>query len=779
MTAYNPKGSGNGVQEQATKYLYTSTVNASRQTAAVYPDSDDVLSQNGTTKVWTITTDNGDHVATAYDRLGRATSVTDQRGVVHSYVFDSAGRLAHDRVSGLGSSGLVDDAIPRISTTYDDIGRVESVASYHDPDVGEGNVVNEVEYEYNGWGRVSREYEEHDGTVDGSTLFLQYDYADGAAGGVAKYVRLDEVTYPNGREVHYDYGTTAAIDDIMGRLATIGDGSGSYASYKYLGVGRIVVEDYENIDVKLDYAANDFAALDRFGRVLDQLWTDYGEDPDVTLDEYTYTYDRVGNRTGRDNELHSAFDEDYTYDGLNRLTDSDRADAFDQSWTLDGLGNFSALDDDGSSQTRTANAVNEITGITGGWITPSYDDAGNVISGPKPGDEDTRVHYVYDAWNRLVAVKADDSGNPGNTIATYKYDALKRRIEKVVTGGADTHYYYNSDWQLVEARESPISNPQSLTSYVWSPRYVDSPIVRFHDGNGDGDYLDAGDNIRYYTTDGNYNVTATIDAATGGIVERYVYNAYGKATVYSPTWTNPAAPSTDGPLYCGYFFDAESGLYQVRNRYYDSALSTFMSRDPIGYQGGMNVYEYVSDSPVMWTDPTGEGEAADGKAKTAKCFCDDQKRIKEIEARVLPTARGRATCRVKINCQKRCSSGTAGYTPPSIRKDPGSNSWTVTICISTDLDAGSQDTAILHEMIHATQFCERLGGIHNMRLCRQLEGAAYLASCRAAFPGDNTRQGRCRACGLWLGCSRFNNGSSQDVRDPGGCTDADVGITSR
>ncbi len=32
------------------------------------------------------------------------------------------------------------------------------------------------------------------------------------------------------------------------------------------------------------------------------------------------------NRTSRDNELHSAFDEDYTYDGLDRLTDSDRAD---------------------------------------------------------------------------------------------------------------------------------------------------------------------------------------------------------------------------------------------------------------------------------------------------------------------------------------------------------------------------------------------------------------------------------------------------------------------
>jgi len=238
----------------------------------------------------------------------------------------------------------------------------------------------------------------------------------------------------------------------MSRLASIGDGTDTYAVYKYLGAGRIVTEDYEDLEVNLDYSADNFAALDRFGRVVDQIWNDYGADPDVTVDEYTYTYDRAGNRTSRDNELHSAFDEDYTYDRLDRLTDSDRVDTFDQSWGLDGLGNFSSFDDDGSSQTRAANAVNEISNITGGWITPSYDDAGNMVSGPKSGDEDTRIHYVYDVWNRLVEVRADDSGEPGDLIAIYEYDGANRRIEKVVTGTSHTHYYYNQRWQMLEER---------------------------------------------------------------------------------------------------------------------------------------------------------------------------------------------------------------------------------------------------------------------------------------------------------------------------------------
>ena len=120
LTAYNAKGSGNGVQAQATKYLYTSPINPSWQTAAVYPDSDDVLSQDSTTKVWTITTDNGDHVSTQYDRLDRTTSTTDQQGVVHDYTFDSAGRLAADTATSFGSSGIVDGSIRRIGSSYDD-----------------------------------------------------------------------------------------------------------------------------------------------------------------------------------------------------------------------------------------------------------------------------------------------------------------------------------------------------------------------------------------------------------------------------------------------------------------------------------------------------------------------------------------------------------------------------------------------------------------------------------------------------------------------------------
>ncbi|MBN1362221.1 MAG: autotransporter-associated beta strand repeat-containing protein, partial [Sedimentisphaerales bacterium] len=510
LVAHNAKGSNNGVEDQWTVYLYESSVNASWQTDAIYPDSVDgqdvtSLTRSGTTATATVSgghsysvddwvyvvgaeqpeynglvqitavdgntfsytiegtptnetgdfrvydSDGTDRVTTDYDRLGRTISTTDQRGVVHTYSYDTVGRLSADKVdlTGVHAGQNVDDSILAIVTNYDDVSRVEAVTSYTTADEqywDAGHTANQVEYEYNGWGRLAREYQEHDGTVDGNTLHIDYVYSDGAVNDVAKYVRLTQITYPNGRDVNYDYGTTGAIDDIMSHLAAIKDDDGStvLASYKYLGAGRIVTEDYEGPDVRLDYNADDnLGGLDRFGRVVDQFWEDY--DASATLDQYTYTYDRASNRTGKDNELHSAFDEDYTYDDLDRLASTDRADNFDQSWTLDGLGNWSEFDDDGTSQTREANEANEITAISGGSIVPTYDDAGNMISGPSPDYAPDRFHFVYDAWNRLVGVFGDDSGEPGTPIEQYEYDGAGRRTVKITTGepGTIRHFYYN------------------------------------------------------------------------------------------------------------------------------------------------------------------------------------------------------------------------------------------------------------------------------------------------------------------------------------------------
>ena len=83
----------------------------------------------------------------------------------------------------------------------------------------------------------------------------------------------------------------------------------------------------------------------------------------------------------------------------------------------------------------------------------------------------------------------------------------------------------------------------------------------------------------YYLTDGNFNplgipsnVTA-LAGTDGAILERYAYGAYGQARIFDGSWSARQSSSyVNAILFCGYFRDAETGMYHVRNRYYHPAL---------------------------------------------------------------------------------------------------------------------------------------------------------------------------------------------------------------
>ncbi len=617
---------------QTTRYVYGTDVGDAGPAiyrndwvrAVIYADSDD--SYNRYTHTISDGGDGYDRVEYTYNRLGEVVAVKDQNQTVHEYLYDRLGRQVADKVT-LAQGSPIDASVLRIERSYDVRGLLEKVTSFSDPDGGANNIVNQVQFAYNAFGLLATEHQEHDGAVDGNTLWVGYEYATAAQG-----LRPTAVVYPNGRYVRFDYGDGTA-DDYLNRVQEIRDDDQStLAAYTYLGLGRIVAEDFAEPQVKLDYTAA--GALDQFGRVVDQVWQRYGANPE-TLESFRYGYDRAGNRLWRENLKATGrdLDELYAYDELYRLIGAQRGDlvenqqtgekeidgsTFAQQWNLDGLGNWAGFNEGTAvgtwtlEQQRDVNAANEISNITEGqgqtqWATPVYDKAGNMTSLPQPGDPENSFTLVYDAWNRLVRVAAGET-----TVAEYVYDGLNRRIVRVV--GSTCEHFYHAGRSVVETREgdSLAAPQQPKHQYVWSLRYVDAPVLRdVYDGQGERQ----DDQRVYYLTDANHNVTALVGLVEVGqgqfawqVVERYVYTPYGEVTVWDATWTNTQSPAgfANTVLFTGRELDPATGLYYYDARWYGPHFGQFVSRDVI-VSADANPYRYVRSSPVNFPDPSGRG----------------------------------------------------------------------------------------------------------------------------------------------------------------------------
>jgi len=132
-----------------------------------------------------------------------------------------------------------------------------------------------------------------------------------------------------------------------------------------------------------------------------------------------------------------------------------------------------------------------------------------------------------------------------NVVLKCEYDALGRRVARLVPNGSnwDRTDYYSAGFQVLEERfaenqadpDTVASDPQY--QYVWGMRYVHAPVLRDADTDADGDCTDDGGSERlYYTQDANFNVTSLVEP-DGDVVERVVYDPYGKPTFLKADWT--------------------------------------------------------------------------------------------------------------------------------------------------------------------------------------------------------------------------------------------------
>ena len=506
----------------------------------------------------------GHQTAFGFDPNGNLTTLTDANGVDTTYLHDGFDRLERTTYAD-GSfeawtwnpAGTLETLTTRAGAVftyaYDDLHRrtqkltPEQAYGYTYDDrsrlLAASNQYGTVTMTYDDLGRQKTETDIHN-----RTLGYDFDLSGNRTG----------ITYPDGQSITYEH-------DALDRLETIRDqGNQPLAGFGYDPLGRYDTLTHANgtsTGFEFDLRDN----LEQIRHVLDG----------TTLD-WDYTTNLAGIRTAIDAPEGRY---DYDYDDTWRLTQADHPDGRTVAYDLDPLGNRRSVTENGVTTPYLANALNQYTGVGGQART--FDANGNLES------DGTRT-FTHDSENRLISVTVSIAGTP--TTVSYTYDAFGRRVTRSVDGVQLSRYTYDG-WDVVHETHDDDAETVTLLTGLW----IDQPLQRTND---DG-------STWTFHQDALGSIVAATDAS-GNLVERYTYDAYGSVTIRGPTG-NVRASSTFGNehFYTARRWDPITGLYHYRNRDYDPQTGRFVQPDPLGYVDGPNVYTYVDNSPINLTDPTG------------------------------------------------------------------------------------------------------------------------------------------------------------------------------
>ncbi len=499
-------------------------------------------------------------------------------GVIATYSYDTLGRQTLTDWS---------DATPDTVSTYDDEGRLLSAT--HGASV--------TTRSYDDEGRLLSETQ----TLSGNALTYAYSYdTDGLPA---------SMTRPDGSVVEYGY-------DARGWMAELTvDGPPPVVSYSHDARGRVTGHSFETgLQVVRD--------LDAAGQ-LESITNSLGT---TVLSSFTYGYDLAGQRT---HVLRADGKGDrYAYDAARQVVGADldapnpaangTGAAASRSYAYDLGGNRTTateadlIANTSSSTAYTTNGVNAYTNVGGTGFT--YDLDGNMTKGLARNDGSLNgplvpMNLTWDAHNRLKTA-APVTAAAGRLRGSYTYDAQGRRILRVVEvyqGGSwvlqstvrTSYDGWNMNYEVsVDAASQTIARRLTWGKDLSGGKYgaggVGGLLMSETTTDGGTTWLPS-----YFLYDGNGNVSTVVDG-TGAMLAAYNYDPYGRVVASS----GPQA-ATNVWRFSTKPVDAETGWSYYGYRYYSAELGRWTARDPIEEKGGVNLNEFVKNSPLTEFDIDG------------------------------------------------------------------------------------------------------------------------------------------------------------------------------
>ena len=480
------------------------------------------------------------------------------RGITTSYSYDNGGRQTKIDYS---------DTTPDVTFSYDKFGRVATVT----------DAVGTHTMTYNANNQLA-------------TMNVPYLNNMSLSYGYDNLLRRNKLTLTRANSTvlvnNYSF-------DNMSRFASIDDGTAKAAYSRVAGTGQLnqtaftvtnnntsskvmtVSRSYDKHH-RLTAVSSTTAASTPFTESSTYQYNDRDQRVKLTLADgsyWTYTYDDTGQLTGAfkrnsSDVLQSNGYYKYSYDLIgNRLTEKREQENNVLNFTANKLNQYTAIAQGGSSKSFT------------------YDADGNLTN-------DGNFTYTWNGENRLVKVE-----KANNIKVEYKYDFSGRRTHKVV------YNWNNSAWakvkelrfvydynNLIAEYKVAGSNESLLRSYLWGEDISGS----LNGAGGVGGLLMVKDNSgNYYPMyDGNGNIKCYVDG-TGALQAKFDYDAFGRVTSATGAKANDLLFR-----FSTKYFDAETNTVHYRFRDYSPANGKWLSRDPIGEQGGVNLYQVLSNNVI-------------------------------------------------------------------------------------------------------------------------------------------------------------------------------------
>ena len=258
----------------------------------------------------------------------------------------------------------------------------------------------------------------------------------------------------------------------------------------------------------------------------------------------------------------------YTHDPRGALIAAEEPDGGVSHRAMDAVGNVYRAAD--RSDRKYGPGGRLLATEDGGHLR--HDDDGNTLA--RVDRAGRAMRFTWDSLSQLTEI----STQSGRTYA-FQYDALGRRIRRTVRDADD--------------------EAEQVEQVVWDGN---TPASR-----GDIDYIPAPNERQILAEQRAGGWTATIFDASDRSLARTSEGELALPRVARDELFGAPRDGAEPGGSCGQFFPPDEGLYYNRFRYYDPEAGRYLSQDPIGTCGGLNLYSHVDD-PLRSHDVLGLAE---------------------------------------------------------------------------------------------------------------------------------------------------------------------------